>query len=221
LLSHVQQAHQLFFSPNFRFDYTRINIYFKENQFMTIQRSELRGSTMFLANCGGLFGLCLGISIISVLEIFYFFTIRLFFKCQSIERHNTIFAKETFTEKKYEPLRLMKDLIVDYVSRTTVQGVKYVGKRNLYPIERIWWTIVIFISIIFCGSLILNLFKNYDNSPVTIHFADKETPVTQVGIPIKELTSTIKIQCLPDSLSSCHHMPSVCVTTCDEVVRSY
>lgn len=54
-----------------------LQIYFKENQFITSRRSELYGITELLANFGGVFGLFMGISILSIVEIFYHCTLRL------------------------------------------------------------------------------------------------------------------------------------------------
>ena len=43
------------------------------------QRGELYTFIDFLANIGGLMGLCLGISTMSILEFIYFFTARLYY----------------------------------------------------------------------------------------------------------------------------------------------
>ncbi|XP_005178342.2 pickpocket protein 28 [Musca domestica] len=56
---------------------SRLSIYFKENQFITSKRSELYGVTDFLANCGGIFGLFMGFSILSMVEMIYHFSLRL------------------------------------------------------------------------------------------------------------------------------------------------
>jgi Amiloride-sensitive sodium channel len=68
-------------SLNFNFfsssQLARFTLFFKEGQFITSKRSELYGRTDFLANCGGLLGLFMGVSLISILEILYFCTIRL------------------------------------------------------------------------------------------------------------------------------------------------
>ncbi|XP_013148198.1 PREDICTED: sodium channel protein Nach [Papilio polytes] len=58
--------------------FARVMIFFKEAQFITSRRSELYGQTDFLANCGGLLGLFMGFSILSVAEILYFLTLRIF-----------------------------------------------------------------------------------------------------------------------------------------------
>lgn len=55
----------------------RLSIFFKEHQFITSKRSELYGLTDFLANCGGLLGLFMGVSCLSIVEIIYYFTLRL------------------------------------------------------------------------------------------------------------------------------------------------
>lgn len=54
-----------------------LSIYFKEKQFIASHRSELYGPTEFLANCGGLLGLFMGMSILSIVEIIYFCSLRL------------------------------------------------------------------------------------------------------------------------------------------------
>ncbi|KAK5641662.1 hypothetical protein RI129_010209 [Pyrocoelia pectoralis] len=57
---------------------SRLRIFFKDVQFMTSERNELYGQTEFWANCGGLLGLFTGFSLISLIEILYFCTLRLF-----------------------------------------------------------------------------------------------------------------------------------------------
>ncbi|XP_056634912.1 pickpocket protein 28-like [Diorhabda sublineata] len=53
-------------------------IYFKGNQFVTMERNELFGITDFLANFGGLLGLFVGFSLLSLIEIIYFLTLRIY-----------------------------------------------------------------------------------------------------------------------------------------------
>jgi amiloride-sensitive sodium channel len=51
-----------------------IYVVFKETKFMTLLRSERYGFIDFISNCGGLMGLFMGISILSIVEIFYYTT---------------------------------------------------------------------------------------------------------------------------------------------------
>ncbi|XP_060804918.1 pickpocket protein 28 [Amyelois transitella] len=55
---------------------TRLLVFFKAPQFIQYRRSELYGQTDFLANCGGLLGLFMGFSFLSLAEIVYFITLR-------------------------------------------------------------------------------------------------------------------------------------------------
>uniref|UniRef100_A0A1I8P290 Pickpocket protein 28-like n=1 Tax=Stomoxys calcitrans TaxID=35570 RepID=A0A1I8P290_STOCA len=65
-----------------------LSIYFKDSEFITSRRSELYGVTELLANFGGVVGLFMGISILSVVEIVYHFTLRLWQKISSMAEAN-------------------------------------------------------------------------------------------------------------------------------------
>ena len=54
-----------------------LNIFFDDSEFIATKRSERYGSIDFIANFGGLLGLFMGVSILSLVEIFYFFVTRL------------------------------------------------------------------------------------------------------------------------------------------------
>jgi amiloride-sensitive sodium channel len=66
---------------------TRLTIFFKDMQFITSERNELYGQTDFLANCGGLLGLFTGFSFLSIVEIFYFLSLRLICNVRKFGRH--------------------------------------------------------------------------------------------------------------------------------------
>lgn len=59
------------------YKFSRIIVHFKSNEFITSKRSELYGFSDFLANCGGVLGLFTGFSILSLIEILYHVTLRL------------------------------------------------------------------------------------------------------------------------------------------------
>uniref|UniRef100_A0A2A4JK97 Pickpocket n=1 Tax=Heliothis virescens TaxID=7102 RepID=A0A2A4JK97_HELVI len=73
--------------------HSELKIFYKSPQFISMRRSELFGVTDFLANCGGLLGLFLGFSFLSLVEIIYFFTLRLccaFRKDRTQEKTNSL-----------------------------------------------------------------------------------------------------------------------------------
>lgn len=54
-----------------------LTLFFKSDHFITSERNELYGPLDFLANVGGLLGLFTGFSILSLMEIIYFLSLRL------------------------------------------------------------------------------------------------------------------------------------------------
>nr|XP_023021680.1 uncharacterized protein LOC111510056 [Leptinotarsa decemlineata] len=56
---------------------SQLVIYFKSNRFIPYMRNELYGHLDFLANIGGLLGLFVGFSIVSLIEIIYFLSVRI------------------------------------------------------------------------------------------------------------------------------------------------
>lgn len=56
----------------------KLVVQYKESEFFAMKRSELYGMTDFIANCGGLLGLFIGVSLLSFVEVFYFCTIKCF-----------------------------------------------------------------------------------------------------------------------------------------------
>lgn len=55
---------------------------FKEKYFIAMVRSETTTAFDFIASCGGLLGLFMGISVLSIVELIYFFTLGLYCKNQ-------------------------------------------------------------------------------------------------------------------------------------------
>jgi Amiloride-sensitive sodium channel len=140
---------------------------------------ELHGNIDFLANCGGLLSLCMGISVLSLLEIIYFCLIHLK-KCGPTSFGETIFVEEFGRRSRRRHFEVVKQLMTDYFNKTTLDGVKYVATSSLSLMERIWWLVVVGTSIFCCGALISDVFWRYDQSPVTVSSANEETPISQV-----------------------------------------
>ncbi|KAI8118089.1 Pickpocket protein 28 [Lucilia cuprina] len=78
---------------------SRFSVYFKEPQFTAIKRTVMFGVTTLIANCGGIFGLFMGISSLSIIEFIYFFSVRLFNNLR--KRH---FIKKKLMETDLEEL---------------------------------------------------------------------------------------------------------------------
>lgn len=69
-----------------------LTIFFKSSHFIPIQRSESFSKTDLVANCGGILGLFMGFSLISMAELLYYCTVRPFcimYRCRK-EKHKNI-----------------------------------------------------------------------------------------------------------------------------------
>lgn len=71
---------------NFSFQKSRVLIYFENSQFITSERYALYDFMDFLANCGGLFGLACGVSVLSIIEILYY--VSMFFACNLVHKYS-------------------------------------------------------------------------------------------------------------------------------------
>ena len=56
--------------------YAAATFYFGNDDFVAYKRYETHGRVGFLSNVGGLLGLFMGISLLSIVETIYFFTLR-------------------------------------------------------------------------------------------------------------------------------------------------
>jgi len=122
------------------------------------------------------------VSMISVFEIGYFFTIRLWFNLRS----GVIQSEELpqIDESKTRGFRaFLGKLVEDFSNRTTIQGINYVADGHLSLVERVWWAVVVVISSFCCGSLIFDVYNQYDQSPVIISYANEEKPISEVLKP--------------------------------------
>ncbi|KAF2896997.1 hypothetical protein ILUMI_09180, partial [Ignelater luminosus] len=81
---------------------TRLFFFFKEQQFFTSERHELYATVDFLDNCGGLLGIFIGFSLLSISEIFYFLTFRLFCNIRRHGRHFWSASPELLNDGDHE-----------------------------------------------------------------------------------------------------------------------
>ncbi|KAF5291555.1 hypothetical protein FQR65_LT01868 [Abscondita terminalis] len=57
--------------------FSKLHVFFKEMQFLPAKRQEFYDFTDFVSKVGGLLGLCIGLSVVSVIEILHFCTLRI------------------------------------------------------------------------------------------------------------------------------------------------
>ena len=75
-----------------------LRIKFDEDVFNNLIRSEVYSKTDFIADCGGLLGLFMGVSILSLVELVYYLTVRLWLNLKERRRINAREIKKEIKE---------------------------------------------------------------------------------------------------------------------------
>lgn len=86
--------------------YVRLFISFKDDQFFASRRSELYATTDFIANVGGIMGLFMGVSLLSIVEMVYFSTLRL--GC-NLRRRRRIKKQREKIQRELDSLKIVED----------------------------------------------------------------------------------------------------------------
>lgn len=106
-----------------------MRIFFNKKQFISSKRSKLYGQTELLANFGGLLGFFLGISLLSFVEIIYFFTLRTYLL---IKRKILPRGSSSTEEKSRVKLNVIRPATLNAIGLKT----PIAGKRNVLFTQR-------------------------------------------------------------------------------------
>lgn len=71
-----------------------LSIFFSGNEVELLNRVETYTIDDFLSICGGLLGLFMGVSVLSIIEIIYYFTLSLFWSIYRSKKENSVIHVE-------------------------------------------------------------------------------------------------------------------------------
>lgn len=110
-------------------------IRFKENDVFTFIRKRQFSTIDFLSSCGGILGLFAGISVLSIVELFYYFTIRIVVNawmdwknCKVIPIKSTSVEEAPKTKLKdtKSVLRIIQSYITFVFKESSIHGCIYI-----------------------------------------------------------------------------------------------
>lgn len=101
---------------------SRVLITFKDEQFFASRRAEMYSKTDFIASCGGILGLFMGISILSIVEMAYFSTLRI--SCSLRKRRQ-------IKKQRLKQLKILEDLKGDGGGKTHESNGQHSEYDNL------------------------------------------------------------------------------------------
>lgn len=111
-----------------------LTIFFKSTHFIPIQRSESFSKTDLVASCGGILGLFMGFSLISMAELLYYCAIRPFcmiYQCQK-QKAKIIDKKSVSVHNKVKTIEWNQLM---YVSEISKYGNR--SKRSVPKIDNV------------------------------------------------------------------------------------
>lgn len=69
---------------------SRLAVFYDDLNIETLERIEVNNFNNFISSCGGLLGLFLGVSVLSIIEFIYYFTLRLFWTIRRSTSSNIV-----------------------------------------------------------------------------------------------------------------------------------
>ncbi|CAG9766004.1 unnamed protein product [Ceutorhynchus assimilis] len=88
-------------------------------------------------------------------------------------------------------LKNVKQYFREYCQASSIHGIRYMAEKRTY-FERGWWLIVFSVCLYFCGYFITMVYQKWENSPVIVSFATRETPIHEIPFPAVTICPEIK-----------------------------
>ncbi|XP_031634318.1 pickpocket protein 28-like [Contarinia nasturtii] len=196
----------------------RVVIYFDAKRVQILKRSETYTLVDFLSICGGLLGLYLGISLLSIIEIVYYPTLRLFW---TIYRPRPQIVKidveeiEEIQSSKYWGINVLRRFFrsfgifcMEYCDCSNIHGFRYFTLKKLHWSERMIWVIAVCAAFYLCGSMIQGTWIRWQNNPVKIK--EKDSDLRTIPFPTVTVCPQTKVTkyklVVPSEFSSTSNM---------------
>jgi hypothetical protein len=138
-----------------------IEIYFNSASFFPLVYQQQLTAVDFASYCGGSLGLFLGFSVLSAVEIVYYFSVRILcFKKQQ----NRVSSEQVGGEIK------QKNYLMESVGSSSIHGCNQIAMDNRHIFEKIFWTIVVCGTLVCCCRPTYTLFVNYQKSTIMMKY---------------------------------------------------
>jgi hypothetical protein len=138
-----------------------IAIYFKSSSFFPFVYHQQLTAVDFASYCGGSLGLFLGFSVLSAVEIVYYFSVRIL--CFRKQQNRVISAQVDGKVKQ-------KNYLVEAVGSSSIHGCNQIAMDNRHIFERIFWLVIVCLALVFCCRPTYTLFVNYQKSNIMMKY---------------------------------------------------
>jgi Amiloride-sensitive sodium channel len=152
---------------------SEISVFYKNEKFFPSILKRQCTETDVISYTGGALGLFLGFSVISLIEIVYYFTIRIFFERRRLKRIGVI-RKQLFKKTS-------KNMLTNYLMESSIHGMSQTVFKRRHIIERVFWSVILIASLIYCGLSTLQMYESYINAPIVMTYNDKSVRAEDVS----------------------------------------
>ncbi|KAK5641675.1 hypothetical protein RI129_010222 [Pyrocoelia pectoralis] len=80
-------------------------------------------------------------------------------------------------------LRNLSLYFSQYCDSTSIHGIKYVGQRGRYLLEKLLWLVIVIGVFTICSILIHKTYRKWQTSPVIVTFSTTEKPISDIPFP--------------------------------------
>jgi hypothetical protein len=160
-----------------------MEVYFISSQFFPFILQQQLTVIDFLSYCGGSLGLFLGFSLISAIEIVYYFTLRVL--CVKSQR-NRVEPEESDVSNRVN----QRSYLSKMMESSTIHGLNQVAKENrssferhvnwlvfsqncsLFKSFRLCWVVIVALAMILGSSTTVRMFFHYQNATVLMKYEE-------------------------------------------------
>lgn len=179
-------------SFGFHRSYSKLFLRFGSNFYQPRVKVQAFTFPDFLSNVGGFMNLLAGISVLSIIEIFYHFVKHFF------ERNNKV-PPEILTaislKTKHKALLKFSKYFGDLIKSSDIHGLHYTESRSQGRCGRIFWAFLVALSMSTCSVLVVDLYKHAEKSPVALRIDPQTMSLDDVRtLLLFKLTPIAEIQ---------------------------
>lgn len=155
-------------------------IKFKAGNHYSIVRRKHFTVTEIFAFIGGLFGLFLGISVLSIAEIVVLFLHPLFKKMSAFFHSR---KSSTNVQKANSLHEKAKNFICTYLRQSDIHGFKFIGKESMNFVERMFWVAIFVFSMTACVLMIMRLCQKLNFNSIVLEVDDQLVDASEIPFP--------------------------------------
>jgi len=166
----------------FRKDSSVVEVKFKTKEIFPRIRRRQFTSLDLLSYIGGSLGLLIGFSVLSLIEICYFFTIKIWFdKVQ--QRKVTPLNVQGESQKRFQKLFKVTHefpIPITYFDKSSIHGLRFLSDDKRHICEKLFWIVSFAAAMAMSFLSIQELYVRYINNPIIITMDGKMSSTNDV-----------------------------------------